>query len=368
MKRILHVFGKLDRGGAETMIMNLYRNIDRNQVQFDFVVHSDTVGDYEPEILQYGGNIFRIPRYRGYNHREYVKSWKRLFEKHPEFKIIHGHVRSTAAIYLGIANRYDRITISHSHSTTSGKGFSANIKNLFQLPIRYIADYLLAPSEDAAIWLYGREVIHKDNFLIIKNAIDSKKFIYDKFKRKDLRINMNINDRLVIGHVGRFHQVKNHSFLLDVFKEVLALEPESILILIGDGELFSDIKAKARDLGIDEYVYFLGKKDDVYNYYQAMDIFVFPSFYEGLGLSVVEAQASGLPCIVSTGIPIEAEISNMVKTLSLDDEASKWAKEILAHRSYIRENMYEVMLEEKYDVKENAIFIQRFYNDIYYKT
>ena len=160
--RVLHVLGKLHRGGAETMIMNLYRKIDRTKVQFDFVVHNDEVEAYEAEIIELGGMIHRVPKYTGLNHLKYVDSWKKLISNHQEYQIIHGHVRSTAAIYLKICKEYQRKTISHSHNISSGKGISALVKNIYQYPIKYIADYFLAPSTLAGEWLFGKEILSKE--------------------------------------------------------------------------------------------------------------------------------------------------------------------------------------------------------------
>lgn len=361
MKRILHVFGKLDRGGAETMIMNLYRKIDRNNLQFDFVVHTEEVGDYESEILKYGGAIYRVPSYRGNNHFQYVQAWKQLLDEHPEFEIVHGHVRSTAAIYLYMAKHRGKITISHSHSTTSGNGFSAQIKNILQLPIRYIADYMVAPSEAAAIWLFGKNVVNKSNFFVLKNSIDAKLYTYNESTRLRIREQLNIENKFVIGHVGRFHQLKNHEFLIDIFYEILKKNKDSVLMLIGDGELYSIIKNKVSLLGIKDQVLFLGKKENVYDYYQAMDMFVFPSYYEGLGLVVIEAQAAGLKSIVSSRIPKEAYLSELVVPLSLDLSVESWSEAILNNKDYLRLNTFKNIEEQDYDIDSNVDFIQTFY-------
>lgn len=364
MIRILHVFGKLNRGGAETMIMNLYRNVDHTQIQFDFVVHTEEIGDYESEILEYGGIIHRVPSYNGKNHLQYVSTWNKLFNNFSEYNIVHGHVRSTASIYLYISKQRGLITISHSHSTTSGSGMIANIKNIMQLPIRYIADYMVAPSEEAAIWLFGKKVLKKPNFFIIKNAIDTKKYVYNVAVRSKIRKKLNIENKFVIGHVGRFHELKNHKFLIEVFNQILQYNKDCVLVLIGEGELYQKAKEKVDSMGITEQVLFLGKQENVNDYYQAMDIFVFPSYFEGLGLVVVEAQAAGLKCIVSDSIPKEATISNLVVPLSLEKSLSYWAKLILENKNYYRSNNLQMVIDHHYDIKENAQFIQNFYKDI----
>jgi len=175
--RVLQVFAQMNRHGSESMIMSMYRNIDRSKVQFDFIVHTTDKCDYDEEIESLGGRIYSIPRYTGTNHFLYKKAWHNFLKQHSDYKIIHGHIRSTASIYLKIAKKYGLITIAHSHNTSSGAGFSAIVKNIYQYPIRYIVDYLFACSKSAGTWLFGERACRKDNFFILNNAIDTKKFI-----------------------------------------------------------------------------------------------------------------------------------------------------------------------------------------------
>lgn len=215
--RILHVLGGLNRGGAETMVMNVYRNIDRSKIQFDFIIHTTEKCDYEDEIKNLGGEIYRVPRYNGKNHIVYKNVWHKFFRLHSEYKIIHGHLRSTAAIYLNIAKKYKLKTIAHSHNTSSGSGVAAVIKNVMQIPIRYIADYLFACSDDAGKWLFGKNVINNKKYRIIENSIDCDSYMYNDHLRNNMRKSLDLNDKYVIGHVGRFNIQKNHEFLLEVF-------------------------------------------------------------------------------------------------------------------------------------------------------
>lgn len=219
--RILHAFGGLNRGGAETMVMNIYRNIDRTKVQFDFVKHTIKKCDYDDEIIKLGGKIYCVPRYTVKNHIAYKKVWYNLLKEHPEYKILHGHIISTASIYLNIAKKNGLITIAHSHSTSSrGNKIERFIKKIIQYPIRNVADYFYACSEDAGKWLFGRKSTQKNNYIIINNSIDVSSFRYDETKRHEIRQNFNIEDKFVIGHIGSFTYPKNHKFLINVFYEI----------------------------------------------------------------------------------------------------------------------------------------------------
>ncbi|MCH6266006.1 glycosyltransferase family 1 protein [Neobacillus citreus] len=367
--RILQVFAQMNRGGAETMIMNLYQNIDRSKIQFDFIVHTDEKCAYDDEILKLGGRIFRVPAYCGKNHFSYIKVWKKFFEEHNEFKIIHGHVRSTASIYLKIAKKRGLTTIAHSHSTSSGKGLKAMYKDFLQYGIRYTADYFFACSKPAGEWLFGKEKLKKENFFILNNAIDIKKFIYNQELRSRKRKEFNIEDRFVIGHIGNFTIPKNHNFIIDIFKLIHEIKPKTVLMLVGDGSLRPSIERKIHSLGLMNHVILTGVRTDISELLQAMDIFVFPSLYEGLGIAVIEAQAAGLPCIISNKLPNEVMITNLVKKLSIHDPVDRWSEEVLrVSNGYVRENKFDEIFIAKYDVNDNVKWLERFYITQYGKS
>lgn len=361
--RILHVFAQMNRGGAETMIMNLYRHIDRTKVQFDFMVHIEEKCEFDDEIISLGGKIFRIPRYNGKNHFDYVGKWKSFFKKNPNYKIIHGHVRSTASIYLNIAHNYDLITIAHSHSTGSrGSGIAKIVKYIMQYPIRYTADYLFSCSYEAGKWLFGNRAIKKENHKIIKNAIAIEEYTFNRIQRKKMRKFFDLEDKFVIGHVGSFSHAKNHKFLIDVFYEVQLKKKNAVLLLVGDGELRSSIEKYVDSLGIKNKVILVSKVPNVNEYLQAMDIFVFPSKFEGLGMAVIEAQASGLPCLVADTIPNEALLTNLVTVHSLNEPSISWAKIILKQPILKRTiNRTEEIETKGYNIKESSKILQKFY-------
>lgn len=359
--RILHVLGRLDRGGAETMVMNLYRNIDRSKIQFDFVVHTKDKCDFDEEVRSLGGEIHFVPQYTGKNHLQYKKSWHDLFNNNKEYKIIHGHVRSTAGIYLRVAKKYGLIAIAHSHNTSSGRGASALIKNSLQYPIRHIADYLFACSKFAGEWLFGKAKCKGENFHLLNNAIESRKFIFDENIRKNKREEFAIENKFVIGHVARFHPQKNHMFLIDVFKEVHKKNEDTVLMLIGKGELQPKVKEKVEKLGLSDSVIFAGLRKDIPELLQAMDLFVFPSLFEGLGIVAVEAQAAGLKCVVADTVPKEAFVTDLIESVSLNDSIEVWSDTIMKNSRYDRRNTQKEIYRQGYDIQKTSQWLERFY-------
>lgn len=326
--RVLQVLGGLEAGGAESFVMNLYRAIDKEKVQFDFVKHIEHKGVFEDEITQIGGKIYRGPKYTGKNHFAYCRWWNDFFAEHPEYHVIHGHVRSTASIYLKIAKKYGLVTIAHSHSTSNGSGISAIVKNIMQLPIRHTADYLFACSDKAGKWLYGEKATKQLNYRMIPNGVDLKRFAFHEEKRRQMRNQLKITeDTFVVGHIGRITVPKNHQFLVELFAAYHKENPQSRLLLVGDGELFEAVQQQCTQLGIREAVIMVGSKTNTEDYYQAMDLFVFPSLWEGLPVSVVEAQANGLICLLSDVITRDVDLTDQVKYLSLN-EKSRWINEI----------------------------------------
>lgn len=364
--RVLQVLGGLEAGGAETFVMNLYRKIDKSKVQFDFVKHITHKGVFEDEIHQMGGKIYQCPRYTGKNHFAYCKWWNNFFEEHSEYHVIHGHVRSTAAIYLKIAKKHGLVTIAHSHSTSNGSGIAAIIKDIMQLPIRCQADYLFACSDKAGKWLYGKNAVKKPNYRMIPNGVDLKRFTYDVQKRCQMRQALGITgNTFVLGHVGRITTPKNHEFMVKLFAEYHKSNPNSKLLLVGDGDLFAEVKQQISHLGIDNAVVMAGSKTNTEDYYQAMDIFVFPSLWEGLPVSVVEAQANGLPCLLSDVITHDVDLTDQVHYLPLNEE-KMWLKEIEAVRSQKRtaataENLRKL---QPFDAAVVAQNLQEFYLEV----
>jgi len=365
--RILRVLGSLNRGGIETNILNLYRKTDRNKVQFDFIIHTQDICSYEKEISELGGKIYRIPNFTGENYFQYKKAWEDFFNNHREYKIIHCHLRSTASIYIPIAKKYGLITIAHSHNTSSGSGFQAVVKNILQIPIRYQADYLLACSEDAGKWLFGRKAIHKDTFKVIYNSIDSKQYIYSELKRKDVRKRLGIKDNAyVIGNVGRFHPQKNHSFLIKVFEKIYQKNKNAVLLLVGDGTLRNKIQNQVTKKNLSGHVIMTGETSKVYDMLQAMDVFIFPSLFEGFGNVLLEAQSNGLPCIISDRIPKSTHvIPSLIHVLSLESDIDLWVNAAFKSKRETKIACAELVAEAGFDVYKTAEWYQNFYLELY---
>ena len=361
MVRILHVLGGLNRGGAESMVMNLYRAVDRTKIQFDFIVHTDSHQDYTDEILSLGGKIYSFPKYRVYNGFKLMRIWDSFFKDHPEYKILHSHVRSYASIYLPIAKKHGLITIIHSHSTSNGNGIASIVKRILQSSLKRRADYLFACSEEAGRWLYGSEAIKKGNYRMIPNAVDTAKFAFNAQVRREKREEFCISEDVTLyGHVGRLHPAKNHMFLLDVFSELLKKRPNSVLMLVGDGELRGDIEAKICELGISDNVKMLGSRGDVAELLQAMDVFVFPSKWEGLPVTVVEAQAAGLACVVSDTVTRDVAVSRLVRYLPIDSGIDAWVS-ALESTTISRENVIEEIKNAGFDINTAAEKLTEFY-------
>lgn len=361
--RVLQVFAQMNRGGAETMIMNLYRNIDRSKVQFDFIVHTEEKCAYDDEIEQLGGKIYRIPKYTGKNHFIYGKSWRDFFNSHSELKVVHGHVRSTASIYLNIAKKFKITTITHSHNTSSGKGVAALIKDFMQLPIRYTADYFFACSNYAGKWLFGNKILKKSNknYFLLNNAIDTEQFVFNNDIKQEKRNELNLADKFIVGHIGRFHPQKNHKFLIDIFKSIHDLDDNSVLILVGSGTLKSEIERQVNSLGLSNSVIFLGVRSDIRELLQAMDVFLFPSLHEGLPVTLVEAQASGLPCVISNNITDEIKITNLVDSLDLNESSEVWAERVIKYKTFKnrKDTSYDIK-KAGYDIKSTAKWYENF--------
>lgn len=363
--RILHMIGSLEIGGSQAMVMNLYEKIDRDKLQFDFIVDHHNQLYFAEKIKSMGGKIFFLPTFKGKNILEVKEAWNKFFTKHPEYKILHSHVRSYASIYIPIAKKYGLKTIIHSHSTSNGKGISSVVKAVMQYPLRFQADYYMACSDKAGRWLFGNRIIRSNNYMIIPNAIDATKFEFNQTRRSQVRHDLGVDDKYVIGHVGRLTEPKNHDFLIDIFYELKAIQNDVVLLLVGDGDLRSSIENKIDKLGIKDSVILVGNKSNTYDYYQAMDLFAFPSLWEGLGIVAIEAQASGLPCFISDKIPLEVDLGvDLIRIVSLEKSASEWAQQISKEKMVERKGWKEAVIDAGFDIESNSQFLQKFYTDL----
>ncbi|RYQ14837.1 glycosyl transferases group 1,glycosyl transferase group 1 [Bifidobacterium pseudolongum subsp. globosum] len=361
MERVLNLITSLDRGGAETMIMNYYRHIDRNKVQFDFLVNREQTGAYEAEIQSLGGHIYRMgPMYPG-QFGKYKKDFRNFLREHPEYRIIHSHLEERSYFPLRIAKEEGvPVRIAHAHNAYRGFNAKTIFRDYFRHRLPPYPTHKFACSDEAAIWLYGNDALQRNEVKIINNAIDSELYTFSQEKRNEIRKKLDINNTLILGNVGRLTHQKNQSFLIDILSSIKKLHTNAKLLIIGEGELAHELKAHAAAKGIDRDVIFTGSIPNVYDYLQAMDAFVFPSLFEGLGISLIEAQAVGLPAFASDAITQSVNISGKVHFLPLTSGADYWAAQILDH---YQERFYsqDMLRKHHYDIEHEAAKLQNFY-------
>ena len=319
--------------GVPQILFELYQNIDRDTIQFDFLTPNIT--SYEAkrvEIEDIGGHIYdlHVGNIRSMsNFISFIIAF-RSFLKKTQYDVVHvntGVLKFACAVTV-IAKSQGLKTVVHSHNELK----RSRIKSFFTIPVKWLmqksSDLMLSCSEAAARSLFLQKNVDHGEVRILSNGIDINRFVYSEVVRNELRRELGIDDKFVIGHVGRFAEQKNHEFLIDIFYELSKIRDDAFLLLVGQGELEEKIKNKVRNLNLENKVLFLGQRDDVERIYQAMDSFILPSFYEGLPIVLIEAQVSGIPCYVSDNITTEADITNLVYHMSLQDEASVWARKI----------------------------------------
>jgi len=353
--RVLHVVRKLEQGGIQNFLMNVYRNINRGEIQFDFLV-SDK-GVFEDEIEKMGGKIYQIPYITDIGKKKYQKKLREFLQGHEEYKIIHSHLNQISNVVLEVAREVNiPIRIAHAHTMNNTNNFIIKAyKKILQRKICSNATHLFACSKEAAKWMFKR---NSEKAIVIHNGIEIEKFVFSEQKRSEIRKQYNIDeDATVIGHIGRFSKVKNQEFLLEVFYEYKKINPHSLLFLVGDGETKEEIMKKANEMNIIDGVKFVGNKEDVQNYYSAFDIFVFPSLFEGLGIALIEAQTNGLKCIASDTIPKEVNVTKNVKFMSLNKSPKEWANSIKIED---RKNI-NLKFMKNYDIKHVSKELEKFY-------
>lgn len=352
--RIAQIIGKWVGGGVEAVVMNYYRNIDKTKIQFDFICDNDSTNIPYQEIEQLGGKVILIPPYQ--HQKSYQKELQKILKQN-NYKIIHSHINTMSVFPLYAAKKVGiSIRIAHSHSTSNKVEWKKNIlKNILRPYSKiYATDYFCC-SELAGKYLFGNKTYNEGKVFLLNNAIDLDKYKYNEKERNKQRKKLNINkDAIVIGHIGRFVKQKNHSFLIDIFKKINELNNNTILILVGQGPLENEIKSKVKKLNLDNKVIFLGQLEETNNIYQAFDIFLLPSLYEGLGMVLIEAQVSGLPCIASKEVPTIAKVTNNLHFIDLNN-LEEWTNyisklEIKERNNYLKEirnNGYDIKIESK---------------------
>lgn len=361
--RVAQIIGKWVGGGVEAVVMNYYRNIDRNKIQFDFICDEDSTNIPYDEIKKLGGKVIIIPPYQKVI--KYHKALKKVL-KEGNYKIVHSHINTLSVFPLFAAKCVGvPVRIAHSHSTSNKKEWKKTLmKNALKPFSKVFATDYFACTEHAGRWLFGDKEYDKGNVYLLNNAIDLDKFKYDEKVRKRKRKELGIkDDTLVIGHIGRFVAQKNHAFLIDIFNELHKKNKKTVLLLIGQGPLMNEIKEKVEDLNLTKNVIFLGQRDDVNELYQALDLFLFPSLYEGLGMVLIEAQASGLPCICSTEVPKVAKVTDNLVFTSLFNSQDEWAlKVVKLLKKYERKDCKKYIQKHNYDITEESKKLEKKYN------
>ncbi len=351
--RVLHVVGSMQQGGTENFIMNVYRNIDRTKVQFDFLVNRK--GVFENEIKELGGRVYYTPALQNVGQIKYIKNLDEFLLKHKEeYDIIHSHINQVTGVILERANKAGiPIRIAHGHNNRYGPNFFVNLyKKYLGTKIKDNANYRFACSKQAGEFLYGKG----EKFQVINNSIDTSKFVFNEKIRNDVRNSLNIDDEcFVIGSVGRFNYQKNPLFILNIFNEYTKLNNNSKLLLIGKGKLKDKILKYIDKHKLDNKVIILEDRKDVNELMQAMDYFLLPSRYEGLGIVLIEAQASGLKCITSEKVVAEeAKVTDLLEFYSLKNNAKQWAEEIEKNRNYGRKDTSKQIKQKKFDINATA--------------
>lgn len=348
--RVAHIIGKWVGGGVESVVMNYYNYIDREKIQFDFICDEDSTNIPYDEIEKLGGKVILIPPYQRIV--KYHKTLKNVL-KDGNYKIVHSHINTLSVFSLFAAKCAGvPVRIAHSHSTTNKKEKKKNILKQILRPFSklFATDYMCC-SEYAGRWLFGDKEYDKGNVYLLNNAIDLDKFKYDEKVRIKKREELNIeDDTLVIGHVGRFVEQKNHRFLIDIFNEVHKQNSKSVLLLAGQGPLMNEMMKKVERLGLGDSVKFLGQRHDIEQLYQAFDVFCLPSLYEGLGMVLIEAQCSGLYCVASNEVPNIVNIADIVKFCDLRN-IKEWKENILI-RQDTRKDLFKKLTECGYNIKK----------------
>ncbi len=368
MERVLQVVGTMDLGGAETLIMNIYRNIDRSKVQFDFLCHNRVESKYAEEILSMGGRMYCVPGISHVGPIKYQKNLYKFFKAHPEYKTVHSHHDILSGMILRQAKRAGvKNRISHAHNTyTSGNIFKKIILSFFKMYFPSSVTTAYACADIAGRTLYKGKL--KNNYKVIPNVIDTEKFRFSLAKGNTIKKELGLGNEIIIGHVGRFSEQKNHKFLVEIFEQILKKKENAHLLLIGEGLLKNEIEQYVNEMNIQNNVHFLGSRSDMPQYFSAMDLLLFPSLYEGLSVAMVEAQASGLPILTSDTVSSEVALTDLVKQLPLTDSVEKWADEALLHINRFsntdRSIYCEKIKDAGFDVKKLASNLQETYLNI----
>ena len=358
MIKILQIVPNMHAAGLETLIMNIYRNIDREKVQFDFLTHYKGIYFFDEEIQKLGGHIYRLSFREDRKLFKYITDLNNFFAHHNDYDIVHCHMASTSIFTLGMAKKYGvPVRILHSHNTSTEKTLKGKIKHLLLHKSTKYANYYFACGNAAGKYLY------KDKeFTVINNAIDLDKFKYATPHNSGLN---DLKGKFVVGHIGRFSTQKNHSFLIEIFEEFHKQNNDTVLLMIGEGELEQKIKDCVEKKELEDSVFFLGVRNDVERLYKLFDVFVLPSLFEGLPVVGIESQAAGIRTILSDKITEEVNLTNYVSYLPIDQGIRCWVEALnnikFAKNVYNTEEEYCKLVNAGYDIGTEAMQLQEKY-------
>ena len=362
MVRVLQVVTYMEKGGIENMLMNFYRKIDRTKVQFDFLIHDPNRAEFEDEIESLGGRIYRTPERSLKNFGNYLKGLDEFFRQHTEYKIVHSHMNTLSVFVLRAAKKNGvPVRIAHSHIANDDDGLKGKVKNLLKSQLAKSCTDFFACGEEAGRYMFGDKLFERGKVCIVKNGVDCEKFSFDETQRENIRSRFGFENSLVLGNVASFQERKNQIFILNMLSQLKKSGINTRLLLVGDGETRALLESEAKRLGIEKDVVFAGVVSDVYNYVQAMDIFVFPSVSEGLPLTIVEAQANGLTIFASDAVSSESDLTGLVEFLPLSLGADGWAEKIKESIPFSRQDKTEKIKEAGYDSETSAKFLENFY-------
>ena len=364
--KVVHVFRSMGAGGAEVLVMNLFRELSP-RVQFDFILHSDEQGIFDEEITRLGGRIYRVPEPKR-NLQAFEQAVGNVLQNNGPYAAIHSHPYYFSGIILKIARRY-RVPcrIAHSHNTQDGVGDSY-ARRLYRWYMRRQilkhATHLLGCSREACSKLFGSEVWRDSRIVVFRNALNADRFLAEHDVER-IRNELGTGSGTTVVHIGRFTAQKNHRRVVDIFHAYLSIEPEARLMLVGDGPLMEETAAYVRSKGLASQVRFLGIREDIPDILAAGDLFLFPSLFEGLGNVIIEAQLAGVPCLVSDGVPSEADLGiGTVRYLPLTADDTRWARAMADMRSVAapdREQRYAALKNTGYDIRDAALLLERIY-------
>lgn len=365
MVRVLQIVTKMDIGGLESRLMDIYRQIDKTLVQFDFYIFDSGNGYFDNEIEAMGGIIYKGSNINWKNAFTIPKKFCSFLLQHPEYAIVHCHMNSWCGFILkGAFQAGVPVRIAHARGAIRGYNIQNIFKNIIKRTVNKYATHRFSVSEKAAVWLFGQKTVAKGNVQIWPNAIDSSKYIFNENIRLKKRRELGLEGECVLMHVGNLTPPKNHTFLLEIFKQFQSIINQSVLLLVGCDFMNGAIHKKAYSLNCDECVIFLGQRTDVSELLEAADVFVFPSLHEGFPGAVLEAQAAGLPCVISDTISKEIKVTDLVKQLSLKEKPIFWAETIRNIMQIKRKNTYEQICMSGYDIKSLTSRLTDFYKGV----